>query len=206
MDQLDRVLDVAGPLLDRLDAALSEGGAPPDHELWTHVRRVRLLPGDAARAVAALDPEGLRDLGPGLRESVRTYEDLADSLPGPAEWMGEAADPYDQARHRVAHHLTSAPDSLAARLEATARLTEDLTGWMHETRARLTESLIALLLLTTTTTTGDPSAEAGGSFARGTAAADAGLPILRTIADAYEMAADLLQHSRHLTEPVAAPR
>ena len=44
MDALDEVMDTAGPLLRRVDELLSGLGAPPDHEVWTEMRRVRLLP------------------------------------------------------------------------------------------------------------------------------------------------------------------
>jgi hypothetical protein len=64
MDLLDGVVAAADPLLRRVDQVLSTTGAPPDHPVWASLRLVRLLPGDAVQAVAALRPADLAEAAP----------------------------------------------------------------------------------------------------------------------------------------------
>src|SRR3954469_9009136 len=118
MDRLDQALQAAGPLLRQVDEIISAMGAPADHRLWTEVRRVRVLPGDAVQAVAALRPAELSEAAPELRADARAYGRLAESLPGPGHWTGEAAEAYDAARLRTAEHLSGSPESLDERLVA----------------------------------------------------------------------------------------
>lgn len=134
MDRLDRLLTTAGPLLRRVDDILTTAGAPPEHQVWAELRRVRLLPGDAVRAVAALRPEELGEAAPELRADARAYAVLATSLPAPGEWTGQAAEAYDVARQRAADHLSGGPDSLDKRLQASADLADALVTWMRSAR------------------------------------------------------------------------
>src|SRR3954452_9525609 len=110
MDELDHVVGPAGPLLRSVDALLGEAGAPPDHPVWTAMRRVRLLPGDAVYAVAALRSNDLADAAPELRADARACAGIAESLPPPGLWTGDAADAYDAARLRTADHLSGATE------------------------------------------------------------------------------------------------
>lgn len=146
MDRLDEMLDVASPLLRRVDELLETAGAPPDHGLWAELRRVRLLPGDACRAVAALQPEAFADAVPELRADARACADTAADLPPPGDWTGAAAETYDDLRRRTAAQLGGGPDSLDERLEATADLAVALTEWMSRTRADLATSLALVLI------------------------------------------------------------
>ncbi|MEV4637873.1 hypothetical protein AB0J80_11010 [Actinoplanes sp. NPDC049548] len=197
MDRLDQLLGAASPLLRRVDALLRAGGAPPDHGVWHQLRRVRLLPGDAARAVAALRPTDLRDAGPELRADARACALLAAHLPPPGEWSGAAADSYDQARQRTAERLSGGETSLTERLEASADLAEALVDWMRTTRdglawilAELLGSTEAVVLASDTMDIASPR-EAGAS-------ADIAEKVLQAVADAYDEATDLLRRSTAL--------
>ena len=203
MDTLDHAMASAGPLLRRVDEVLGVLGAPRDHGVWDEVRRVRLLPGDAARVVVGLRATDLAGASPELRADARAYAGLAASLPPPGDWRGDAADAYDAARKRIADHLSGGSDSLDERLDATADLADALVDWMTQTRSDLALTLAEVL----------GSAEAVSIVADATvdptgphsvvAAADVGERILRTVADSYELAADLLDGSAELA--VAVP-
>ncbi|GGN47098.1 hypothetical protein FHR83_007498 [Actinoplanes campanulatus] len=199
MDRLDQLLDAAAPLLNRVDEVLATIGAPEGHDVWAELRRVRLLPGDAARAVAALHPASILDAVPELRADARAYADLADALPPAGSWSGEAAEAYEAARRRAAEHLNGGPDSLGSRMEATADLADDLTDWMIRTRDDLAVTLAEASLSTEaiTLTGGDhpPDTQA-------TAAATLGAVLLRTIADSYDRAEGLLDGSTALQTPL----
>jgi hypothetical protein len=205
MDRLDRLMTTAGPLLRRVDEILSAAGAPPAHRVWTELRRVRLLPGDAARAVAALRPAELEEAVPELRADARAYAVLAASLPEPGEWTGAAADAYDAARQRTAAHLSGGPDSLDERLQASADLAEGLMSWMRSARDSLAETLVEVLTSTEAVTLAgtkvDPAA-----LREQQAAADVAAQVLCAVADGYVAGADLLYKSARLAEPVPALR
>jgi hypothetical protein len=200
MDRLDEALDAATPLLRRVDEVLTIAGAPAEHALWAELRRVRLLPGDAAQAVAALTPAALADAAPELRTDARAYAEIAVDLPAPGGWTGEAADAYNDLRRRTASHLSGGHESLDERLEATADLAEALTDWMTKTRARLAAALAdaltsgeALILMSSSAATSPPP------MPDVIAAADVAAHVLKSIADSYTDAADLLQSSTTLT-------
>ncbi|MFI7602764.1 hypothetical protein [Actinoplanes sp. NPDC049681] len=203
MDRLGQLLDTASPLLRRVDALLRAGGAPPGHGVWVQLRRVRLLPGDTARAVAALRPADLGDAGPELRADARACAEVAASLPPPGEWSGTAAEAYDRARQRTAERLSGNESSLGGRLEASAELAEALADWMRTTRDGLAEVLAEIV----------GSAEAiilAGDKVDITspgemlAAADVAEKILEAVADSYDEAVDLVRSSSNLAEPFAA--
>jgi hypothetical protein len=198
MDTLDQIIGPATPLLRRVDQVLSGAGAPADHRVWAELRRVRLLPGDAVQAVSAL-----------------RSADLLEAAPEPGPWSGAAAETYDEARRRMADHLSGGLESLDERLEATADLADALIEWIDQTRAELAGTLAQVLgssqALTLTTF---PAASSSGSsgFPAGPglavapgeaeAAADVGARILHSVADSYELASDLLHGSTYLTEAI----
>jgi hypothetical protein len=198
MDTLAQVMDTAAPLLRRVDELLSGVGAPPDHEVWTEMRRVRLLPGDAAHAVAALRAGDLEEAAPELRADARGYAGIAESLPPPGTWTGDAADAFDAARRRAADHLSGGPDSLDERLEATADLADALVGWMGQTRADLARTLAQVLGSAEALSLSSDSAIDPAATGEVMAAADVGRRILQTVAESYELAADLLDGSADL--------
>ena len=201
MDRLDQVLGTAAPLLQQVDEVLHTAGAPAGHALWTHLRRVRLLPGDAARAVAALTPEVFTDAVPELRADARACAETAAALPAPGEWTGEAADAYDDLRRRTAVRLSGGPDSLDERLDATADLAQALTDWMTKTRADLAATLAVVLTsheaVTLTSLPPHPP-----ETPQVLAAADVAARVLRDIANSYDEGADLLRGSATLAAPI----
>ncbi|BCY05201.1 hypothetical protein [Actinoplanes sp. L3-i22] len=202
MDRLDHLLTAAEPLLSRVDQVLSAVGAPEGHEVWPELRRVRLLPGDAARAVAALHPAAVADAAPELRAQAQACTDTADTLPLATGWTGDAANAYESARRRAAEQLTAAPDSLSRRMTATADLADALTDWMTRTRGDLAGALAGVLIsaeaLTLTAGAGFP--QPGETHA----AADVAALLLRTVGDSYDQAEDLLADALSLKSPQPA--
>ena len=202
MDRLDDLLDTARPMLDRVDQMLSVVGAPGDHRVWGELRRVRLLPGDAARAVATLRPAVLGGAGPEIRAEARTCVEVAAALPPPDAWTGEAADAYDETRQRTAAQLSGGDESLDERMEATADLAEALREWMQQTRDDMARALAEALSSTEaaalTVAGGMPPDEADIL-----GAADIAASVLRVVADNYEYAGELIRGSADLT--VALP-
>jgi hypothetical protein len=201
MDLLDQVLAAADPLVRRVDEVLNATGAPDGHALWTELRRVRLLPGDAARAVAALDPAPLSGAVGTLRADARACADTAADLPAPDTWTGEAAEAYDDLRRRTAAHLSGADDSLDERWEATADLAEALADWMTAARSDLAAVLAEVMtsaeaVTLVTTPTGPETA------AQASAAAAVGARILRSVASSYADADDLLRASAPLASAI----
>ncbi|AEV81396.1 hypothetical protein ACWT_0384 [Actinoplanes sp. SE50] len=199
MDRLDQLLTVADPLLSRVDQLLTSVGAPAGHDVWPELRRVRLLPGDAVRAVAALHPAALADAVPELRAQARVCADTADALPLATTWTGHAAEAYEATRRRTAEQLNVGPDSLSRRMTATADLAGALHDWMTHTRAALAyalaDSLNSAEALTVTVSSGFPQP------AETRAAAAIATHVLRTIADSYDRAENLLDDSSSLTTP-----
>jgi hypothetical protein len=202
MDRLDDLLDTARPMLDRVDQMLSVVGAPGEHRVWGELRRVRLLPGDAARAVAALKPAALGEAGPEIRAEARACVQIAADLPPPEEWTGAAAEAYDETRQRTAAQLSGGNESLDERMEATADLAEALHDWMQQTRDDLARALAEALgsseAAALTAAGGMPPAEADIL-----GAADIAASLLRVVADNYEYAGDLIHGSADLA--VALP-
>jgi hypothetical protein len=200
MDRLEEVVQTASPMLRRIDEVLSAVGAPPDHQVWAELRRVRLLPGDAVHAVAALRPAEFADAAPELRADARAYAGIAESLPAPGGWTGDAADAYDAARRRAAAHLSGGPDSLDERLEATADLAEALAGWMERARGELAALLAGILtsaevLDLSSDSAVDPAADREILVAAGLAAR-----LLAAVADSYDLAVELLAGSTDLAD------
>jgi hypothetical protein len=99
--------------------------------------------------------------------------------------------------------LTGGDESLDERLEATADLAEALTGWMSKTRSDLAAALATVLTSGEALTLSTPEpASAVPTTSETTAAANVATHVLRTIADNYTEASDLLHGSRELASPV----
>ena len=194
MDRLDELLAVASPLLARVDTLLGERGAPADHEVWRQLRRVRLLPGDAARAVASLRPGEFDDAVGLLRADARACAEVAAGLPPAGDWSGEAAEAYGEVRGRVADRLSGDGESLDERLEASADLAQALIDWMARARGDLAVALARVLA------SGEAVALAAGDEPEAAAAVAAA--VLRAIAESYVEADDLLQGSAELSEAI----
>ncbi|MEV6631382.1 hypothetical protein AB0M54_11590 [Actinoplanes sp. NPDC051470] len=204
-DRLDAVLETAAPLLKRVGEVLAAVGAPAGHEVWPALRRVRLLPWDAVQAVAALRPDDLADAGPELRLHARDYAGIAESLPPPGIWAGEAADAYEASRRRLAGHLSGDDAGLDERLATTAALADDLAAWMSRARSDLASTLAGILTSAEAlslaarahSTTIDPAAAGEAE-----AAARVAVMVLDAVAETYDAAADLMA----ATEPLAEVR
>jgi hypothetical protein len=203
MDRLDQLVAVAGPLLRRIDDIIGAAGAPADHRMWTELRRVRMLPGAAVHAVAALRPAELTDAAGQLRADARAYVTIAESLPPPLGWTGDAADAYDSARRRAAEHLSGGLDSLDERLEATADLAEALVAWAGQARGELAVALADVLSSPDILVLSADSAVDPTSTTEALAAADAAERILGTVAEIYELADELLRSSAELATPLS---
>ncbi|KUL32302.1 hypothetical protein [Actinoplanes awajinensis] len=200
MDQLDRLLTVAEPLLSRVDQVLSAAGAPEGHQVWPELRRVRLLPGDAARSVGALRPAVVAEAVPELRAHARACADTADALPLATSWTGDAADAYEALRRRTAEQLNAGPNSLSRRMTATADLADTLTDWMTHSRNALASALAEALTSAESLILTTPGATFPG-VPETRAAADIAALLLRTIADRYDLAEDLLAEIGPLRSP-----
>jgi hypothetical protein len=202
MDRLNELLETARPLLRRVDETLTIAGAPADHSVWGELRRVRLLPGDAARAVAALRPADLVEAAPELRADARACVTLADGLPPPDDWTGDAADAYDEVRRRMAAQLSGGDESLDERLEATADLAEALREWMEQARTDLSVTLADILNSSEAMTLARPAAAPQPTPQETEAAADIAAHLLHTVANTYDYATDLIHGSAPLTTPM----
>ena len=200
MDRLDQVLDTATPLLRRAEAIIDGAGAPAGHPLWDHLRRVRLMPVGAAQAVAGLRPAALADAAAELRAGARVSTEVAAALPPPGDWEGDAADAYDDQRHRIAVELSGTAESLEERFEATADLAAALQEWMTRTRNNLAAALAEVLTSAEAVTLAAPPTYPP-SVAEARAAADLAAHILRRVAVDYAEAEDLLHGSQELAVP-----
>ncbi|NMO57171.1 hypothetical protein HH310_39110 [Actinoplanes sp. TBRC 11911] len=200
-DLLDQVLAAADPLVRRVDEVLNASGAPDGHALWTELRRVRLLPGDAARAVAALDPAPLSGAADALRADARTCADAAAELPPPDTWTGEAAEAYDDLRRRTAARLSGTDDSLDERWEATADLADALADWMSTARSDLAV-VLAEVMISAEAVTLVTSETWPATADQASAAAAVGTRILRSVAASYADADDLLRGSAPLASAI----
>ena len=80
-DALDHLAGPADALLDRVDRLLATAGAPDGHRIWPLLRRLRVLPGDAARALLACRSAPLTGVGAAARAAVRAYGDARTPSP-----------------------------------------------------------------------------------------------------------------------------
>jgi hypothetical protein len=177
MDLLDRVRPVAEDLLGRVDAALHGFGAPPEHPVWSLMRRVGATPADAFAHVASLAPEPLREAGEALRRTAAGWPALVAALPAAVDSQGIAAQAYADARPAIATDL----DALVDGMDATARYVGEVADWMAGARRALAREAATCL--------GSRQALVLRSYTPGTAghgvsvaAADLGARILAMIA------------------------
>jgi hypothetical protein len=138
MDALDLMATAADDLLARVDRLL---GAPDDHPLWTLLRGVRVLPGDAVAAIVALRPAELVGAASVLRELVPAYDSARDALDPPAPWEGAAGDAYAVHARVLSEGVTSA----AAHVLATSSTADAVAAWLADARERLAIELAAVL-------------------------------------------------------------
>jgi hypothetical protein len=189
VDALDRVAAASVDLLARVDRAIAETGAAPDHPVWPLVRRLRALPGTAVGAVAALRPGPLAGAGSVLGPLADGYADTGRTAARGVNWTGVAADRFVASAGALATHLTGSghPDrpGLAGRAHATAEFADAMVDWMGDTRAAVAHTLATALgsaQAVALRTAEEPSA------ATATAAADIAARVLDTVAQAYDTA------------------
>ncbi|GAB3154736.1 hypothetical protein GCM10027290_49630 [Micromonospora sonneratiae] len=203
MDLLDRLSEPATDLLARVDDTLTDLGAPDGHPIWPLLRRLRTLPGAAAKAITALQPAALAGAGAQVRGLTSGYDHTRATLTGSSSWQGAGADAYDVQRAALAAHLADGPDGITGRLTDTADFADALVDWAAGARAALAGTLAEVLASAEAVAlvTGlsrhsdldpDGSADRGGTAAA-QAAAEIGVRVLSTVAEAYDHAAELLR-------------
>jgi hypothetical protein len=190
MDALDRLEPVARPLLQAVDSALDQLGAPPDHGVWTLLRRVGASPGDAVAGVALLKPECLRPAAAALREKAAGYE--AVRVPHDIGWLGHAGDSYAVRASALDQHLRGdGSASLAGRLRTSARYLDDVADWQQRSRDRMARALgdvltsVQAVTMTRYLGGAGPTLQPGSSRAV-TAGADIGVRLLAEAAAALD--------------------
>ncbi|MFY1688441.1 hypothetical protein [Plantactinospora sp. WMMB782] len=194
MDVLDQLAEPAVALTGRVDDLLAAAGAPDGHRIWPLLRRLRVLPGDAVRAVLELRSEALAGAGEVGGELRRAYHETGAVLADGGSWQGPAAEVYAAHRSGLAEHVTG----LTGRVDATTGYAEAVAGWIDETRYALARTLAdvlgsaeAVAVLTAPPYAagvepgGLPSA---GGVPPGPAAAEIGARILATVDEAYDRA------------------
>ena len=201
MDALDRLAGPALELLSRVDATLTRSGAPDGHPLWPLLRRLRVLPGDAVAAVAALRPAPLAAAGPALRALSGQY---AQPHATPPDWQGPAAAAFTARWTTLSGYVG---DGLAERLADTASYAQAVADWVGRTRLAVARTVATAMASEQALTLGT-DAEPGEAVR---AAADIAARVLGTVADAYAQADMLLEAwsgrlgELPFTPPPAAP-
>ncbi|MDW5327665.1 hypothetical protein [Plantactinospora sp. KLBMP9567] len=198
MDVLDQLAEPAVTLSGRVDDLLAAAGAPDGHRIWPLLRRLRVLPGDAVRAVLGLRRGELAAAGEVSGELRRTYREAGAVVADGGSWQGPAAEAYAAHRTGLAGHLTD----LAGRADATAAYAEAVAGWIADTRYALARTLADVLgsaeAVAVLTVRGDgfgaaPSGVTPGGLPVESAAAEIGARILATVSEAYDRAEALPQ-------------
>lgn len=139
MDPLARIAPPAAELLDRVDAVLARAGAPDGHPVWSLLRRLRTLPGEAIAAVATVTPAPLAATADTVRHLAGEYG--RDALPAGSDWRGAGAERFAARWHAMRAHQ----DGLAELLHATASYLGALESWLAESRMALARTLADVL-------------------------------------------------------------
>jgi hypothetical protein len=145
-DALARIAPVARDLLARVDAALVAHGAPADHAVWTHLRRLHATPADAVEFLVDGDPESLLRAAGVVNEQAAGYG-RAD-IPAQVAWRGAVGDLYAAQAGALRAHLGDAADgplSMSGRLAATASYVEAVGEWWRESRGSMAVALAEVL-------------------------------------------------------------
>ncbi|MEQ4303810.1 hypothetical protein ABNF97_20925 [Plantactinospora sp. B6F1] len=199
MDVLDQLAEPAVALSGRVDDILAVAGAPDGHRIWPLLRRLRVLPGDAVRAVLGLRPGALAAAGGVDADLRRAYREAQAALSAAGSWQGPAAEAYAAHRRGLAGHLTGQ----AGRADATTAYAEAVAGWIADTRYALARTLAdvlgsaeAVAVLTAPAGGSKPAPWAAGPVGLpvGAAAAEIGARILATVDEAYDRAEELPRH------------
>src|SRR5439155_7921923 len=124
-----------------VDDTLVASGAPPDHPLWTALRRVGALPGEAVDAIVALRAEPLSGSAAGLHALAEEYTREAAQTADAQGWTGTAAQAYGARRRDLADHLGAA----AGRLTDTGRYLAEVAAWTGTARREVAHALAEVL-------------------------------------------------------------
>ncbi|MEV7228922.1 hypothetical protein [Polymorphospora sp. NPDC051019] len=208
MDALDQLVRAGAGLLVRVDDILARSGAPDGDPVWPLLRRLRALPGEAVRAVAAFDPAPLATAGSALHDLRPGYARGHAAVARGVDWTGGGADSFEAHRTALATHLSDDPDGLTGRLAATATYAEAVAEWLAGSRATLARTLATVLTCAEAVTlTAAAPAGAGPDSDDALAAARVGTVLLQAVADVYESGEALLRrHASGLAEvPYRAP-
>ena len=207
MDALDRLAPPAADLLARVDDTLVRCGAPPEHPVWPLLRRLRALPGEAVAAIAAASPAPLDAAGAALRRLDEGYAQAYAALPAEIEgWRGVGAESFAAQWTALRTHLG---EDLAERLRDTRSFVAAVERWARDTRAALARTLAVVLTsaeavvvraaVAPTDVSAAPAVPGDDGPAAGPAApdvvraaADIAARVLRTLAEAYDRGAALL--------------
>jgi hypothetical protein len=144
MDTLDRIAGPAADLLQRVDTALGQHGAPPGHQVWPLLRWVGTLPGPAVQAIVGLRP--VRMPGDDVRGLVDHFFDAVshvDSAGG--TWEGDAGAAFAGQWEANRRHLVDPDASLRARLDDLGAYLDDVEGWIAESRVSLAMRLALVM-------------------------------------------------------------
>jgi hypothetical protein len=142
MDALDRLEPVVRPLLRQVDDALATLGAPAEHAIWGHLRRVGATPADAVTYFADLQPVRLRAAAQTMRAQAAGYQ--AAAVPASPPWQGGAATAYAAHAASLAAHLHG-EDGLAGALRASASYVDDIADWAQRSRDRMARALAEVM-------------------------------------------------------------
>ena len=144
MDHLDRVAEPGRALLERVDTALLNGGAPAGHRVWPLLRRIGALPGDAFDFTVRLEPTALASSAAELKSRAADYVAGRTELSEPfvaGAWQGAGADAFGTVWRALGEHIgdgaTADEPSLSGRLLATASYVDSLARWMSDLRVEV---------------------------------------------------------------------
>jgi hypothetical protein len=183
MDLLDRIHPASRDLLTRVDGTLLAAGAPDGHRIWPLLRRVGALPGEVVGQFAAVDPDALAASAAPLRDRAEGYSSAAASVPAVSAWRGPAAEGFAAQWATLAAHLAGDEETMAGRLLGTARLLDDVAGWLARGRRELAGALAECLGSAQAATLRTPPVPGAPTTRAAVAAADIGARLLAAVAD-----------------------
>ena len=183
MDALDRLEPVVRPLLRQVDDALATLGAPAEHAIWGHLRRVGATPADALMFFADLQPVRLRAAAERLRAQAAGYQ--AASVPASPPWQGGAGTAYAAHAASLAAHLHG-EEGLAGALRASASYVDGVADWAQRSRDRMARALAEVMASAQAVTVRSQPARA--NVLRTAASAD----LVRAVVAAADIGAALL--------------
>jgi hypothetical protein len=208
MDALERLSQVATGLLGQVDQALLAHGAPAGHPVWSLLREVGALPGEAVAELVELRADDWLDLTAALAAERDRHQQVLDTLHRPVRWEGLAG---SAAAARSAT-LIRAAEEATDRLVRTGRGLDELLQWLAETRdgvaralAQVMSSIDAVQLVTGTNGAAPESSELPDPAATARSAAEIAATMLGALADGWRAAQQLAQRQAAVFGELAEP-